>query len=154
MCSVELPEHANFCANCGARVDAETDVPLGDASTENDIGHGLSVAALGKGFQEKVDGYNDAVTVEMRFQNTGNKNIKAFKGSLEVFDLFETRIIGLAFQIQEPLRSGATKTDTILWEYNQFREDHQRLRFTEWDYLVVKSKVLAVIFEDGTKISG
>lgn len=146
-CSVESAENANFCANCGASF---TQAHLtGGEETDR----WLSVTALRKGFRKKFDGYSDAITVELTFRNVGGKNIKAFKGSVDFFDLFETHILRLGFQVQEPLRAGSSKSETFFWEYNQFIESHQKLRFTDWDYLVPKCSVLAVIFEDGTKIA-
>ena len=148
-CSTESIESANFCLNCGQRLEPAASGGKDDESVD----HLICVTAVAKGFREKFDGYNDAITVELKFENLGGKDIKAFKGAVDFYDLFEERILGLSFQIQEPLYAGATKTDTLFWEYNQFKDDHQRLRFTEWDYLISKCSILAVILADGTKIT-
>lgn len=145
-CSVESADNANFCANCGTSFTSAHDT----GSDETD--RWLLVTALRKGFREKFDGYSDAITVELAFRNVGGKNIKAFKGAIDFFDLFETHIIRLTFQIQDPLRAGSSKSQTFFWQYNQFMDSHQKLRFTDWDYLVPKCSVQAMIFEDGTKI--
>ncbi|MGB8910509.1 MAG: hypothetical protein WCC84_17325 [Candidatus Cybelea sp.] len=148
-CSFESADAATFCARCGTRLlELTAPEPSISEPKHNDA---VSIEVLRKGFAEKYDGFRDALTFEIRFSNKTSKSIKAFKADIEVYDLFEKRIIALAFQVQEPLGVGVSKTETFYWEYNQFRDEHTRTRASDMEYLVFKPLVEAVIFQDGTK---
>lgn len=113
----------------------------------------LSVALVKKGFDPK-DIHNrkfeDEITLTIRFDNKTGKNIRAFDGVLIFTDLLDNEILGSRVAINEPIPEGSSLTWEGALEYNQFMDDHQRLRGEPKENLKLSFVAGKVLFEDGS----
>lgn len=162
-CSTEAIESAKYCISCGTKLDGEaqgiapiTEMPRREAESDDDVNEidsALSVTVLNMYFRPKADGIRDYLGAGVQYRNIGTKAIKAFKGTIAFYDLFNEHIYSVTFQSEKPIGIGKTKTDTIYWVYNQFKEPHKKLRFTEWKNLTAKCSISALIFENGSTLT-
>lgn len=106
-----------------------------------------------KGFSPK-DIYNgkfeEEITITVDFANKTGKAIRAFDGVLEFTDLLGNRIIGARVEINEPIAQGSSLSWDGALEYNQFRNDHKRLRSEPKENLKVAFHAGKILFADGS----
>ena len=114
------------------------------------LGSALTVAMYDKGF-EKYD-YQEYLTYSLAFENKTEKNIRAFKGSISIQDLFDTEIKSINLTIDDPIKSGETFKGNYTTDYNQFRDEDTRLKSKDMDDLKVVWTPEKIIFADGTTL--
>ena len=106
-----------------------------------------------KGFSPK-DIYNgkfdEEVTITVSFDNKTGKEIRAFDGVLEFTDLLDNRIIGSRVEINESIAPGSALSWEGALDYNQFMNDHERLRSEPKENLKVVFHTGKILFADGT----
>lgn len=111
-------------------------------------------AALSKkGFSPKdiYNGkYEEEITMTVEFENKTGKQIRAFDGVLMFTDLLDNQIIGSRIEINESIAPGAVLSWEGSLEYNQFMNDHTRLRSEPKENLKVAFHAGKVLFSDGT----
>jgi hypothetical protein len=106
-----------------------------------------------KGFSPKDiynNKYDEEVTITVSFDNKTGKEIRAFDGVLEFTDLLDNRIIGSRVEINEPIAPGAALSWEGALEYNQFMNEHERLRSEPKDNLKIIFHAGKILFADGT----
>lgn len=106
-----------------------------------------------KGFSPKdiYNGkYEEEVTISVNFENKTGKEIRAFDGVLEFTDLLDNRIIGSRIEINESIAPDSALSWEGALEYNQFMNEHERLRSEPKDNLKVAFHAGKVLFADGT----
>jgi len=113
----------------------------------------LEVALISKGFKPSntsLRDYEDDITLNVSFKNLSDKDIRAFDGSITFTDLLDNRILTSGVAINQVIKAG----DTLKWagaiKYNQFMEDHQRLRNEGQENLKIVFVAKKVLFADGT----
>ncbi len=114
------------------------------------LGAALTVALYDKGY-EKYD-YEDYLTYSLAFENKTDKNIRAFKGSISINDLFDTEIKTINLTIDDPIKAGETFKGTYTTEYNQFMDEDKRLKGKDLADLSVVWTPEKIIFEDGSTL--
>jgi hypothetical protein len=114
------------------------------------LGSSLTVAMYDKGF-EKYD-YQEYITYSIAFENKSQKDIRAFKGSITINDLFGVKIKSISLTIDDIIISGETFKSTYTTEYNQFMDEDKRLRNKDMDDLIVLWTPEKIIFEDGSTL--
>lgn len=113
----------------------------------------LTVVLVKKGFDPKdLDNgkFEEDVTFTLQFANKTGKDIRAFDGVLEFTDLLGNRIIGSKVEINERVAAGQTLSWEGALEYNQFMNDHQRLRSEPMENLKVEFHANKVLFADNS----
>jgi predicted nucleic acid-binding Zn-ribbon protein len=122
-----------------------------------DAGKGSVIAAvlLKKGFRDQnFSGGNytkAAITFAVQFENTGNKDIRAFDGVLAFNDILGNRILASKLTISSPIAMGKSiKWDGEL-EYNQFESQHTTLRGFDMKDVSITLQVHKILFVDGTQ---
>ncbi|WP_452598672.1 hypothetical protein, partial [Pontimicrobium sp. MEBiC01747] len=86
------------------------------------------------------------------FENKTEKDIRAFKGSISIQDLFDTEIKSINLTIDDPIKAGETFKGTYTSDYNQFRAEDTRLKSKDMDDLKVVWTPEKIIFTDGTTL--
>lgn len=114
------------------------------------LGSALTVAMYDKGF-EKYD-YQEYLTYSLAFENKTEKDIRAFKGSISIQDLFDTEIKSINLTIDDPIKASETFKGTYTTDYNQFRDEDTRLKSKDMDDLKVVWTPEKIIFADGTTL--
>ena len=110
----------------------------------------VTVTVVEKGF--KSEEFQDYVTINVMYQNKSGKDIRGFKGSILFSDLFEVQITPFTISEDEPLAAGATKRQEWTLKYNQFIDNHVKLRNTSLDSLRIEWKPQVILFADGTSV--
>ena len=113
----------------------------------------LVVALLKKDFSPKDihnGKYEADVTFTIQFSNETKSDIRAFDGILEFTDLLGNSIIASKVEINERVVAGQTLAWDGALEYNQFMDDHQRLRSEPMENLKISFRTHKVLFADGT----
>jgi hypothetical protein len=114
-----------------------------------------SVTVLEKSFHEADTSnyeYQSSFVVLLQYHNLSDRPIKAFKGGLEFYDQFGSRITGFAIEWQHPLGPGAITTERMSYDYNQFMQGDNKLRETPLRDLKTKWEPSMVIFADGSSL--
>ncbi|MGY3354921.1 hypothetical protein ACVWZK_001584 [Bradyrhizobium sp. GM0.4] len=86
----------------------------------------------------------------MAIENTGQRNIRAFDGTLTFTDLLDNEIHSSLLAINEPVGGGATLVWNGRLKYNQFIDAHQRLRSASFENLKIKFIPRKLLFADGS----
>lgn len=110
----------------------------------------LTVAMYNKGF-EKYD-YEEYLTYSLAFNNKSDKDIRAFKGSLSIQDLFDTEIKSINLTIDDPIKAGETFKGTYTTDYNQFKDEDSRLKNKDMENLKIVWTPEKIIFTDGSTL--
>ncbi|GLB52442.1 hypothetical protein NBRC110019_14820 [Neptunitalea chrysea] len=114
------------------------------------LGAALTVAMYNKGYEEYD--YDKYLTYSLVFENKTDKEIRAFKGSLAINDLFDAEIKTINLTIDEPIKAGETYKGTYTTDYNQFRDEDKRLKNKDMKDLNVVWTPEKIIFADGTTL--
>ena len=96
--------------------------------------------------------YDDYITFRVAYENTSDRDIRAFRGRLRFTDLFGTEIMSSGITIQDPVAAGDRDTWAGQIEYNQFNDEHVRLRQTKLNDMRVEWLPASIIFADGTQL--
>lgn len=85
-------------------------------------------------------------------KNNTDKPIKGIQGTATFKDLFDVDIITISCDFTgNTIEPGATITvDDLLFDCNQFMQDHMKLYNTEYDDLHFEYNISSIVFADGT----
>lgn len=114
------------------------------------LGAALTVALYNKGYEEYD--YKDYLTYSFAFENKTDKDIRAFKGSISINDLFDSEIKTINLTIDDPIMAGEIFKGTYTSDYNQFRDEDSRLKNKDMADLKVVWTPEKIIFADGTTL--
>lgn len=116
----------------------------------------VSVGILQKGFRKanyEEGTYSDKFTAKLQYHNLTNKTIVGFKGAVVFYDQFGDRVQGFRVESQDNLRPGHILEEALLYDYNQFMHEDQKLRDTPLAKLKVIWQPVRVNFADGSSLS-
>ena len=71
--------------------------------------------------------YDDKMLFDLVFTNHTGSRIRAFKGDLVFWDLFDAEIFRIGITMNTPIKSGKTAKWSGEFQYNQFQSDHIHL---------------------------
>ena len=94
--------------------------------------------------------YEEEIAFTVRFDNRSGKDARAFEGRLTFLDLLDNEILGSRVAINDPVKAGATMDWEGKLDYNQFMDDHERLRNEALANLKTRFIVTKILFVDGT----
>jgi len=115
----------------------------------------LSLAIYEKGFIPSnmyASRYDDYITIKAAYQNTSTKDIRAFQGTVIFQDLFGDVIFKSRLKITDPIKAGEKATWEGTIKYNQFSDEHNKLKNAELKDLKVIWAPQTIIFADGSRI--
>jgi len=115
----------------------------------------LTVTIYDKGFH-KADiysgEYEDYISSKFAFENRGQKDIRAFRGTVVFRDLFGQEIYSTGLAYDEGIRAGQKKNWAGSIKYNQFDDALVRLRSKDLPNLKVEWKPKTILFADGSAL--
>lgn len=114
------------------------------------LGAALTVAMYDKGYEEYD--YQKYLTYSLAFENKSDKEIRAFKGSISIQDLFDSEIKSINLTIDNPIPVGQIFKGTYTTEYNQFMDEDIRLKNKDMENLKVVWTPEKIIFADGSTL--
>jgi hypothetical protein len=117
----------------------------------------ITLTVYEKGFRPsnyRESSYRDLITIKLAYQNTPDKDVRAFTGQLKFTDLFDVEIYSSRITIENPIKAGDKATWTGSIEYNQFNDAEQRLAAAQLSNMKVVWLPQSIIFADGSKIGG
>jgi hypothetical protein len=94
--------------------------------------------------------YSDAITFTLSIANVGDRDVRAFDGTLRFLDLLDNNVLSLRLTINDPIAAGETLNWQGQLDYNQFKDEHQRLRSEGQENLQVVFEPRKVLFADGS----
>lgn len=115
----------------------------------------VKVTLDGKGLQpENVDKwqFNDIVTMDFTFTNTGSTDVRAFQGMAKFKDILDNKIIDIRIVYDKPIKTGETIKWPGAFEINEFMDDHVKLMSTEFINLKMEFDTTKIIFVDGSTL--
>jgi len=134
--------------------DASKKSSLENAESDSPI----AIALVSKGFKAhnyQSSDYEDDITFVLQIKNTSAKDVRAFDGIVTFNDLLDNKIFSTKLAINDTISAGSTLSWTGSIKYNQFEDQHQRLRNAEAANLKISFRVRKVLFSDGnTKVYG
>ncbi|MEW5924964.1 MAG: hypothetical protein AB1746_13350 [Candidatus Zixiibacteriota bacterium] len=138
-----------------ARLAAE--LKLREDSLALELKNAITLTVYEKSFIESdvsANRYNDYIVIRCVYQNTSNKNIRAFTGRIRFTDLFDRKIFESNITISDPIKAGAKNKWSGTIEYNQFMVDYRALRNSVLTDMKIEWLPREILFEDGSKLGG
>lgn len=114
------------------------------------LGQVLTVALFDKDFYK--EDYQSYLSYGLAFQNKSDKEIRAVKGVLIINDLFDELIKTVNITYDTPIPAMGLKKANFTTEYNQFRDEDQRLNSKNLQDLKVVWNPEKIIYTDGTTL--
>jgi hypothetical protein len=110
----------------------------------------ISLATKGfKASNPSAGDFEDDITLVLSINNVSDRDIRAFDGILDFTDLLDNEIMKISLAVNDPIKAGAILTWKGGIKYNQFIEQHQRLRAAQQDNIRVRFSTKKVLFSDG-----
>lgn len=94
--------------------------------------------------------YRDYITFKLRFDNTEGRDIRAFQGTVNFYDLLGNLLLAANVAINDPVSANTYMEWSGQIEYNQFKENHLSLRNAEFQNMKVNFELEKVLFSNGT----
>jgi hypothetical protein len=113
----------------------------------------LQITLVSKGFKSRniqAGDFEDDITIQIAITNVLDKDIRAFDGVLTFTDLLDNKILSSKIAINESLKAGAALNWKGSIKYNQFEDEHQRLRNEPQTNLKIRFATRKILFADGT----
>lgn len=129
--------------------EARAETAKAEARAER-LGKVLSVRLADKGYEKGR--YEDYITYEFAFENKSGMTIKAFRGRMVFYDLFDEEIKSLSLTYDEGLKPREKKAYYASTDYNQFDDEDKALRDKTLDQMKVVWEPERVLLEDGTTL--
>jgi len=115
----------------------------------------LTVAVYDKGFHQAdiySGEYQDYISTKFAFENRGQRDIRAFRGTVVFRDLFGKEIYSTGLAYDEGIKAGQKKNWAGTIKYNQFEDGLVRLRSKDLPNLKVEWKPKTILFADGSAL--
>ena len=104
---------------------------------------------LNKGYEKQ--GYQDYITFSIKFENFGNKNIRAVSGEVEFQNILGEVILPVNISVTEPIAAkSAFQWDGTI-DYNQFISSHKAFVGEKQENIKTVFNVRKILYEDGTE---
>jgi hypothetical protein len=97
--------------------------------------------------------FEDQITLELKFKNKTEKNIKGVQGVITFYDIFDSEIMPTNISYDEGITANGEKIWKAGVAYNQFMDEHEKLKNTTLENLKYKWVVKTIVYEDNTKES-
>jgi hypothetical protein len=110
----------------------------------------VMVSCYEKGFT-KYD-YQEYITYKFVLKNKTEKDLRAVKGTLMFFNLFDDEIKRISFVYDQPILAGQEVTWNATTEYNQFIDSDQALKNKDLKDMKLSWKPEKLIFVDGSSL--
>jgi len=110
----------------------------------------ITLTVFDKGYSEGE--YQQYITIKTMYENKSGKDIRGFKGRVQFNDLFGVEIMPFNISEDEPLKARETKRQSWTLKYNQFIDQHVKLRNTPLESLKIEWKPQIILFADGTSL--
>lgn len=113
----------------------------------------LTISLITKGFHSsdyRAGDYQDSITFSLKFNNQTGKDIRAFDGVVTFTDLLENQVFSAKLAINEPVSRASSLTWSGQIDYNQFKQEHRKLRNEDDSNLKVQFSPRKILFSDGT----
>jgi hypothetical protein len=146
-----------FASGVGGNLTAQRSektagIPPSQAAKPKHDPEPVEISLATKGFKASnpsANDYEDAITLVLSIKNVTDRDIRAFDGVLDFTDLLDNEIMGISLAVNDPIKAGAMLTWKGGIKYNQFIDQHQRLRATQQDNIKVRFSTKKVLFSDG-----
>ncbi|VIO73312.1 hypothetical protein CI1B_49170 [Bradyrhizobium ivorense] len=135
------------------RIAGTAPVASNSTSVSSQIQSPFRVSLTRKGFKNSDPtnrDFEDDITFSLVIENIGQRNIRAFDGTLTFTDLLDNEIYSSLLAINEPVAAGTTLVWNGRLKYNQFMDAHQRLRSASFENLKIKFIPRKLLFADGS----
>jgi hypothetical protein len=124
------------------------------AKIEDKMKSALTVALLELKFVESNwrKGIRNGFHAQIGFENKTDRNIKGVKGSILFADIFGDVIVSIGISFDEGIPAYKMITWNASFDYNQFKDEHKKLRNTPFDKLKIAWRPKILLFEDGSSL--
>lgn len=114
----------------------------------------VDVKLIDKGFQAAdiyKGTYQDYITMKFELTNKTDKDVKGVQGNTIFYDIFDNQIYQSTFSYDQGILASGTATWDATIEYNEFMDDHQKLKTTNLENIRLEWVPEVIIYSDGTK---
>lgn len=94
--------------------------------------------------------FEAAIVFELAIVNQSAKAIRAFDGALTFTDLLDNEVLSTKLAINDAINAGSTYNWTGQIKYNQFMDDHNRLKNENLANIKTRFAVRKILYADGT----
>ena len=95
--------------------------------------------------------FQDQITMDLKFTNETDKEIKGVEGTITFFDIFDNKISALQISYDKGIPVGQSKVWKSGMDFNQFMDENIKLKDTELKDLKYKWEVSTIVYADGSK---
>jgi hypothetical protein len=114
----------------------------------------VSLEITNKGFHEAdiMSGdFQSQITMDVKFTNETDKEIKGVEGVLTFYDIFDNQIFATKVSYDDGIPAHASKVWKSVIDYNEFIDEDVKLKDTELQNLKYKWEVNTIIYKDDSK---
>jgi len=126
----------------------------GSSSSQIEQTEKVGLEITQKGFHKAnimSNDFQDKITMEIKFTNKTDKNIKGVEGSLNFYDIFDKEIKKVSIAYDKGISASQSKVWNSGIEYNQFINEDVKLKDAELKDLKYKWELKTIVYEDGNK---
>lgn len=95
--------------------------------------------------------YEDLIVLGLNFTNHSDRNIKGIQGQIRLLDIFGNEIMSPRLRYDQGVNAGETKEYNISTSYNQFIQEHKKIKDTALGDLKYEWFPTTILYEDGSK---
>lgn len=125
-----------------------------NSSSQEETAPKITLEITNKGFHEAdfMSGdYQTQITMDLKFTNETDKEIKGVEGVLTFFDIFDNKISATKISYDKGIPASQSKVWKSGIDFNQFMDEDIKLKNTELEDLKYKWEVSTIIYADGNK---
>lgn len=114
----------------------------------------VDMEVVSKGFTpaDYLNGpYDSTIDFGFKFSNTSDKDVRGVQGEVVFYDIFENEIYRSNLSYDQGIEAQSSFTWNAGIDYNEFFDEHQKLRSMELENLQYEWLPNTIIFADGTK---
>jgi hypothetical protein len=98
--------------------------------------------------------YSDIIRLTYSYTNNTQKDIKGFEGNCTFNDMFGNKIETVGLEVTQNIPAKSTVNDNNKGiEVNQFKDDDEKLKDTDYKNLKMIFTITKVIFTDGSEVT-
>ncbi len=136
-------------ARVNANLSSANTSATNSSAVKPDLSQKVTVELLKKDFVQGT--YQDQITLQFKLTNTTEKDIQGVDGVTTFYDIFDKEITAQNLSYDKGIPKNSSRIYDAAIDYNQFMDEHVKLKDTDIKNLKMKWQANTIIYQDGTK---
>jgi len=106
----------------------------------------INIKLLKRDFVEM--NYSESLYFEFQYTNKTEQTIKAFKGTVMFYDIFNEMLLSVEIEYLKPIKPGETVTEDGYWDYNPYIADNVKFKDQPDEDVSYKVNISEILYLD------